>query len=338
MTLEERIQVLSQLGKLISDFDNEEVQKAITQAHRENQWFIPNNSKSAIQSISDKFLQADKLRAWISEYEIGTKEQKKVGLVLAGNIPLVGFHDVLSTFICGNHSVIKTSSKDDSLIKMILNKMAMLEPRTRSYFSITERLSGFDAVIATGSNNTAKHFEYYFRDYPKIIRKNRVSVAVVDDNTDEDALKNLGKDVFEYFGLGCRNVSKIFVPDTFNLDRLFESFFEFQDIIHHNKYKNNYDYNEAIWLMGQDDFLTNGFLHLKEEKSLYSRIGSLYYERYNQINEVIDRIEEDKENIQCISTDVHLENLKTIPLGSCQSPELDDYADNVNTIEFLLNL
>ena len=184
---------------------------------------------------------------------------------------------------------------------MIREKMIEANPENESRFTLTDRLTDFEAVIATGSNNTAQHFEYYFRDYPKIIRKNRVSVAVLSGNEDKLKLEALGNDVFDYFGLGCRNVSKIFIPQYFNTDLIFEAFMPYQDIIHHNKYKNNYDYNEAIWLMGQDEFLTNGFIHLKEEKSLYSRIGSLYYERYNDISEVEIFLQENKENIQCIS-------------------------------------
>jgi len=338
MTLKERISALVSLGQRLKDTSDPKIEMAILKAYQENRWFTPENSKKAINAIQSEFLHEENLLSWTDSYDFSEVTPKKIGLVLAGNIPLVGFHDLLCTFISGHHAVIKTSSKDDSLIKMIIGLLIEENSKCAEYFTATDRLERYDAVIATGSNNTAQHFEYYFRDYPKIIRKNRVSVAVLHGNESQSELELLGDDIFDYFGLGCRNVSKIFIPEDYPIDQLFEAFFKYQDIIHHNKYKNNYDYNEAIWLMGQDQFFTNGFLHLKEEKSLYSRIGSCYYERYDDISKLKEQLTEERENLQCISTNTAISGLTTISLGRCQSPSLNDYADNVDTLEFLINI
>ncbi len=340
MTLEDRLGLLAELGTRLTDFNNQIVEMAITKAHHENQWFVPENSKKAINAISSEFLQRDKLARWINEYDVSKVKSKSIGLVLAGNIPMVGFHDLLCTFISGHNAVIKTSSKDDALVKLVLDIMNDIDSEVSQIITTTDRLSNYDAVIATGSNNTAQHFEYYFRKYPKVIRKNRVSVAVLGSEDDNDVLERLGSDVFDYFGLGCRNISKIFVPEDFNLDDLFEAFYPFKDIINHNKYNNNFTYNEAIWLMGQDAFLTNGFIILKEEKSIFSRIASLYYERYNNLSQIKDSITEQKENIQCVSSNLELdaENINTVSIGGSQCPSLSDYADHVDTMNFLINL
>ncbi|MEE9373585.1 MAG: acyl-CoA reductase [Saprospiraceae bacterium] len=335
MTLDERIALLEILGDRLRDFSNPMVDMAITKAYHENQWFVPENTKKALTAIGDEFLGKEKLQQWLSQYDLSKIVSKKVGLVLAGNIPLVGFHDLLCTFISGHHAVIKSSSKDQALVNLVLHLMIDIKAEVADNITTTERLTDFDAVIATGSNNTAQHFDYYFRKYPKIIRKNRVSVAVLNGDESKDTLQKLGDDVFSYYGLGCRNVSKIFIPKGYKLDQLFEAFNKYQDIIHHNKYNNNYSYNEAIWLMGQDNFLTNGFIILKEEKSLYSRISSLYYEYYQDTKSLLKLLEIEKGNIQCVSTEMKLSGIDAIGIGQGQCPTLSDYADNVDTMDFL---
>lgn len=338
MTLEDRIELLSELGDRIVAFDDPKIELAITKAHHENQWFVPENSKKSLNAISEQFLNKEKLTEWTNEYDLTKVNPKSIGLVLAGNIPLVGFHDLLCTIISGHNAVIKTSSKDDSLVQMILDIINDIKKDAKEKIKVVDQLSDYDAVIATGSNNTAQHFEYYFRNYPNIIRKNRVSVAVLSGDESKDDLEKLGNDVFDYFGLGCRNISKIFIPSGYDLNQLFEAFYPFKEIINHNKYNNNYAYNEAIWMMGQDDFVTNGFIILKKENSLYSRIASLYYQSYDDLEEVEQVLSVEKDNIQCISSNMTLKEAETIALGICQSPSLSDYADHIDTLDFLINL
>ena len=338
MTVEERIKTFSELGNRIVDFQNPIVKGALHKAYQENQWFTVDNSKKAIESIAFELLDQSKLEQWVSHYDLTSIGNKSIGLVLAGNIPLVGFHDLLCTIISGHKAVVKTSSKDDALVKMIVDQLTGINPDISDYITTTDKLEGFDAVIATGSNNTAQHFEYYFKDYPKIIRKNRVSVALLSGHESKEELTQMSDDVFSYFGLGCRNISKIYIPNNFNIDDLFAAFYPYKDIINHHKYNNNYAYNEAIWLMGQDEFLTNGFIVMKEDSSLYSRIASIYYERYNDIENVVSTLIEQQDSIQCISTNMDISDIGAVPLGSCQSPTLSDYADHINTMEFLINL
>jgi len=338
MKLADRINLLVELGKEMSLSHCKKIQLATLQAHQENQWFTPQNSHKSIQAICNQFLQKNLLENWIKNYNIEGVEAKNIGLVLAGNIPLVGFHDLLCTFISGHKSTIKPSSKDKVLIEAVIGILNDIEPKTKPQFEIVDKLADFDAVIATGSNNTALHFEYYFREYPKIIRKNRTSVAILAANESSEELKSLAADVFDYFGLGCRNVSKIYVPDGYDLDQIFEAFYIYRHVIDHNKYKNNYDYNNAIFLLGQSKFLTNDFIILKEDESLHSRIASLHYEYYTDLQNVKRQIVNLKENIQCVSTNLALTVIQTVPLGNCQNPGLSDYADSVDTMNFLTNL
>ncbi len=338
MKIADRINLLVELGKELNSSSNERLKQATLKAHLENQWFTPKNTRKAIKAICDQFLQRNLLENWIKYYHIDGVKAKNIGLVLAGNIPLVGFHDLLSTFITGHKSIIKPSSKGKVLIEAVINILSDIEPKTKTQFEIVDKLADFDAVIATGSNNTALHFEYYFREYPKIIRKNRTSVAILDGNESSEELKSLATDVFAYFGLGCRNVSKIYVPDGYNPDHIFEAFYEYEHVIDHNKYKNNYDYNNAIFLLGQHKFLTNDFIILKEDESLHSRIASLHYEYYTDLENVKTQIVNLKENIQCVSTNVEMGEMETVPLGKCQNPGLWDYADGVDTMNFLTHL
>ena len=338
MNARERTEILIELGKRLREPNNENVENCLTQAHHENQWFIPENSRKSIKEICDHYLDEKKLTDWVAKYDLKKSTKKKVGLVLAGNIPLVGFHDVMSTFLAGHTSIIKPSSKDKILIEMIVDELSEVSSATKMYFEVEDRLREYDAIIATGSNNTATHFEYYFKNHPNIIRKNRTSVALLDGKEKKQELQELGSDVFDYFGLGCRNVSKLFLPTEFDINRIFEAFIHFENIIHHHKYKNNYDYNEAIWLLGQEKFLTNDFLILKEEKNLYSRIASLNYEFYDDIDEVTNSILTNQDKIQCITTNMKLSELDTVSLGRCQSPSLSDFADGIDTMHFLANL
>ena len=260
-----------------------------------------------------------------------------MGLILAGNIPLVGFHDFLSVLISGNNVLIKTSSNDQFLLPFLAKYLIAIEPELSNKITFVEgKLENFDAVIATGSNNTARYFEYYFKDKPSIIRKNRNSVAVLNGEETKEQLMALGEDIFRYFGLGCRNVSKLFVPKGYSFNAFFEAIFEYQDIIHYEKYANNYDYNKAVFLMSNFKLLDNGFLTIKEDSSYASPISSVFYEFYENLEELQIRLESESEQIQCIVSNNLVKN--SIDFGQTQRPNLWDYADNVDTISFLLTI
>ena len=254
---------------------------------------------------------------------------------MAGNIPLVGFHDFLSVLISGHNVLVKTSSNDQHLLPFLAKYIIAIEPRFADKITFVDgKLENFDAVIATGSNNTARYFEYYFKDKPSIIRKNRNSVAVLNGKETKEQLVALGEDIFRYFGLGCRNVSKLFVPKGYSFDAFFEAIFEYQDVIHYEKYANNYDYNKAVFLMSNFKLLDNGFLTLKEDQSYASPISSVFYEFYDDIDTLQKKLQSDHEQIQCIVSNIGIEN--SIDFGQTQKPKLWDYADNVDTISFLL--
>lgn len=260
-------------------------------------------------------------------------------MILAGNIPLVGIHDVLSVLISGNHALIKASSQDNRLIKAVLNRLVAIEPAIAKQFTFVERLEGFDAVIATGSNNSSRYFEYYFGKVPHIIRKNRNSVAVLTGHETNEQLFSLGADIFSYFGLGCRNVSKIFIPRDYRLATFFEAIEPYHDIIDHHKYNNNYDYNKSIYLVNRNEHLDNGFLLLKEDTGLISPLAVLFYEYYDDMEELSAKLNDQSSNIQCIVSETPLNvNSQPVAFGKSQSPALWDYADGVDTMDFLTKL
>jgi hypothetical protein len=341
-----------ELGKFLSQFSldnnqqNEQVKYndlffnsfvdliALSQSH--NNWFTPENVHFSISSWSDA-LTENNLNQWLSAYNFIEKEPKNVGLILAGNIPLVGFHDFLSVLISGNNVLVKTSSKDDYLIKFLAKYLIALDNRFNEKITFVEgKLENYDAVIATGSNNTARYFEYYFKDKPSIIRKSRNSVAVLTGNETPEEMTLLSEDVFRYFGLGCRNVSKIFVPKNYNFDAFFNGMYAQKDVIYYEKYANNYDYNKAVFLMSNFQLLDNEFLTIKEDTSHASPISSVFYEYYEDVNEVKARIQQDAEMIQCVVSNGIIEN--SVYFGNTQKPNLWDYADNVDTLDFLNNL
>ena len=306
----------------------------LSQSH--NGWFTQEQVYHAIQSWA-KALEEDNLNQWISVYDFSEVKPKTVGLILAGNIPLVGFHDLLSVLISGHNVLVKTSSNDQHLIKFLARYLVAVNPEIENCITFTDgKLENFDAVIATGSNNTARYFEYYFKNKPNIIRKNRNSIAVLNGNETHDDLVNLGEDIFRYFGLGCRNVSKLFVPEDYNFEAFFKAIYEYKDVIYYEKYSNNYDYNKAVFLMSNFKLLDNEFLTLKEDTSYSSPISSVFYERYENIEHLKKQLEKDADQIQCIVSNGVIEN--SIPFGKTQQPELWDYADNVDTLLFLNKL
>tara|TARA_B100001758_G_C18381688_1_gene597598 strand:- start:749 stop:1753 length:1005 start_codon:yes stop_codon:yes gene_type:complete len=334
MDLKERIYAFSQLGKLLNkDFFNLHKEEMYS-ASVNNNWFTIRNIKIALESWS-KSLTDEMLSSWLEPYKLNdSKDVSNVLVIMAGNIPLVGFHDLLAVLISGNHIIIKMSSNDNIILPAILNELILIDSRFKQRISYIEEIENikFDAVIATGNNNSAQYFDYYFKGAQKIIRKNRRSIAYLDGSENKQELEGLAHDVFLYFGLGCRNVSKLFLPKGYDLDILFQAFYTYSDIIKHNKYRNNYDYNKAIFLMGNNKLIENGFLLLKEEKSLYSPVSMLYYEYYVDRNTVDTFIKKNSKDLQCIVSK------NDTPFGYTQTPNLWDYADGIDTIHFLNQL
>ena len=338
MTLKQRITLLVQLGEYLNS-DDELLRAFMTRTQYNNAWLTVENCEKSAKAIANNFLQKEKLEDWAKTY--GVKENttpKKVGIVMAGNIPLVGFHDMLSIFLSGHQSIIKLSDKDRFLIPQLIKKMGEWEEAAKPYFEIVERLTGFDAVIATGSNNSARYFEQYFGKYPNIIRKNRNAIALLDGTESMADLYALGNDVFEYYGLGCRNVSKIYVPRDFKFEPLLEALHEYNSIVLNNKYKNNFDYNYAMLMLNKVPYKANGCIIMTENEAITSRIASLHYEFYDKADNLVVEINRRAEEIQCVVTKMELPNIKSIPFGKAQRPGLTDYADGVDTMEFLINL
>ncbi|MDP1744905.1 MAG: acyl-CoA reductase [Bacteroidota bacterium] len=353
MTLDNRIKAFVTLGDFLKQFSEQGEKQAdnslnnvfyndfnelIQSVHYNNGWFTEDNVRNAIGAIASS-LNEELLVGWLSRYIKSLSDRKtpkNVAVIMAGNIPMVGFHDMLCVLLSGNKFTGKLSSDDKLLLPYVAKILIAIEPKFGNYIEFTEgQLKNIDAVIATGSNNTARYFEYYFGKYPHIIRKNRNSVAVISGKESKEDLKLLGKDIFQYFGLGCRNVSKLFVPKGYKFDTFYESIFDFQYVVNNNKYGNNYDYNRTVYLMGNNEsLLDNNFLLLKEDPSYSSPIGVLFYEFYDEIATLNQRLQNEKEQIQCIvSTSYEIDHV--VPFGEGQCPKLDDYADGVDTMEFL---
>jgi hypothetical protein len=325
--------IKSYLAENTEDFNenDSEFGSVVKKSEIENPWFTIENQKSALKQWSD-LLTEENLNAWLTKYST-SKTTKKVGLILAGNIPLVGWHDVISVVLSNHIPLIKLSSKDKQMIPFLLKKWKEFSDKEIEY-EFVERLTNFDAVIATGSNNTARYLECYFKNHLSIIRKNRTSVAVIKGDETEDELKLLAQDIFQYFGLGCRNVTRLFIPENFLIDRVFESFIDFKEIINHNKYANNYDYNRAVYLLNQDQFWDNNFVMLKEDEKLFSPLSVIHFSRYSSLEDVKNFIQENGEDIQCVVGKNNL-GIETVYFGEAQNPGLDTYADNVDTMQFL---
>ncbi len=330
--------IFSTLGTQLC-FPDDELSAIIRDEYHYNAWFTPQNTELAVKSAGE-MLSKENLLKWLNRYpELNSGGGKKVGLILAGNIPLVGFHDVLCVLASGNHALIKSSTQDARLIKQLLKQLIAIEPAFEKQFTFVEKLENFDAVIATGSNNTSRYFEYYFGKVPNIIRKNRNSVAVLEGDESSEQLYKLGHDIFDYFGLGCRNVSKMFVPKGYDFTKFFETIEPYHNIIHHHKYNNNYDYNKSIYLVNRDPHLDNGFLILKEDKSLTSPLAVLFFEYYDDLASVQVSLALESQNIQCIVSDIALDaNNQVVTFGQSQHPALWDYADGVDTMDFLTKL
>ena len=346
MQLTDRITAFSELGKLFANYcefaksnestTNEWMNKldaVVTNAKHHNGWFTEENLLFSLDSWA-KQLTKEKLTSWMNAYGLSNNTPKNVGIIMAGNIPLVGFHDFLSVLISGHSVLVKQSSNDKHLLPFLAKYLEFVEEDFKGKISFTEeKLTNFDAVIATGSNNTARYFEYYFKNKPSIIRKSRNSIAVITNKVTDEDFANLADDVFQYFGLGCRSVSKLYVPKGFNFDAFFNGMYSKKDIINNAKYANNYDYNKAVYLMSEFDLLENGFLMIKEDESYSSPIATVFYEYYDNEIDLKIKLHQDKDKIQCIVAKDFLEN--EVAFGQTQHPALTDYADGVNTLEFL---
>jgi hypothetical protein len=321
---------------LNNDFFFDAFQDLIQLSQSHNGWYTPENIYFSIQSWA-KALTLENFEKWLSNYNFENINPKQVGIILAGNIPLVGFHDFLSVLISGHSVLVKTSSNDQKLLPFLVNYLVSINRNFESRITFVEgKLENFDAVIATGSNNTARYFDFYFKDKPSIIRKNRNSVAVLNGSESKEQMIALGEDIFRYFGLGCRNVSKILIPKNYNFDQFFNGMFPYQDVIKYEKYSNNYDYNKAVFLMSNFKLLDNEFLTIKEDTSYSSPIASVFYEYYDELEVLKTKLNTEKDQIQCIVSNNLIEN--SIPFGQTQHPNLWDYADNVDTLEFLIGI
>jgi hypothetical protein len=339
MTLKERVGSFAELGEILRNSLSgsmtrftSQLENLIDNQQFKNPWFTPENVRLAIKSIADE-LTYENLNKWTARYPALTSAKGifNVGVVMAGNIPLVGFHDFLSVLITGNKIISKTSSKDSELIVFISDMLCEINSGFREKIIFTDDfLTGFDIVIATGGDNSSRYFEYYFGKYPHIIRKNRNSVAVITGDENDGELKDLGIDVFSYFGLGCRNVSKIYIPEGYDLEKLFRHWTAYSFLVSNNKYANNYDFNKAVFMVNREKFTDTGYLLLRENQGISSPVAVLYYEYFNSLDYMVQKNEMSKDRIQCITGRNH------VPFGHTQMPHLWDYADGIDTIEFLL--
>ena len=330
MKLQNRIEILVKLKKYIQE-NGTEWQETKQKASVANGWFTQEFIDLSVNNIVDHFLDENKLQAWINHYHIDDNvTAKNVGIVMAGNIPLVGFHDFLSAFITGHAQTIKLSGKDDILLKHLVQQMYHGEVTMQNYVSFATMLKGCDAYIATGSNNSAVYFDYYFSKYPSIIRRNRTSVAILKGTETKNELENLSDDIHAYFGLGCRNVTKIYVPKEYDFVPLLQSFHAYKYFADHNKYRNNYDYNLSLHIMNNKFYMTNEATLVMENDSLFSPISQLNYSVYSDGEKLVHELK-NSPDVQCIAG-------LDVPFGKAQTPGLMDYADGVDTVQFLLSL
>ncbi|MGB0805392.1 MAG: acyl-CoA reductase [Salibacteraceae bacterium] len=339
MELKDRIKAFDNLGKNLREWlklKNEKkvspLDSVIVQAFNHNGWF---DETQVIQSLTEvsNWLTVEKLNDWAEKYDFNNPSVKKVGVIMAGNIPLVGFHDYLSVLISGHKLLAKLSSKDEVLLKFVHSELIKIEPGFDEVVEFsTESFKDVDAVIATGSDNSARYFEYYFSKKPHIIRKNRTSIAVLTGKESVRDLNQLGNDIFNYYGLGCRNITKLYLPKGFSIDWLYSGLLDHGQVINNHKYQNNYDYHKSLFLLNGDKLWDNNFLLLKNDKALSSPVGTLFYEEYESIEELESQIMELSEQIQCRV------GVNGFPFGHAQKPELTDYADNIDVLSFLTSL
>ncbi|NOT73672.1 MAG: acyl-CoA reductase [Cyclobacteriaceae bacterium] len=333
MKLSQRLNAFCSLGNSIREMELNDRKALAERVKYQNQWFTEESVLLSLKGI-EVLLEKDKLTTWVNSYSPEPATAKAVGVAMAGNIPAVGFHDFLCVLLSGHKLRAKLSSQDTVLMKFIIEKLLTIEPDFAESILIEEKLNGVDAMIATGSDNTSRYFEYYFRKVPHIIRKNRASCAIILGEEPKEEFELLGNDVFSYFGLGCRNVSKIYIPEEFDLATLMKSWESFQDISNHHKFANNYTYQKSILLLNQEVFWDSGFYLLKESEALVSPISVIFFEKYKTQEEVKKKIEQHRDKLQVI-TSAQGWFEKSIPFGTAQFPQVNDYADGVDTMRFL---
>lgn len=333
MDIDQRVKLFTKLGDWLDDLTESTLNEIQIHAKNQNNWFTFDNITLAINGVR-RYLRRDQLLQWISRYPISQVKPKKVGIVMAGNIPLVGFHDLLCVLISGHSAMVKMSSQDSYLMRWLIDQMVKMDSDLKDQIIIVDKLNEADAVIATGSDNTARYFKYYFGKKPHIIRQNRTSIAVLSGHESNDELSRLGSDIFAYFGLGCRNVSKVMVPRDYSFNLFFESIQSFEKSIEHHKYLNNYDYNKSIYLVNKHPHLDNGFLLVTQSDQLVSPISVLYYQEYENTSKLEQYLTENQDKIQCIVSNTN----DHVKFGQAQNPHLWDYADRVDTTAFLLSL
>ena len=343
----ERLIAFSELGTLFKEnVDKKEnkkfpewdtvLEKTLIESHSYNSWFTIDNLKLSLKNWSNS-LQENIISDWLSKYNIEDKSSKKIAIIMAGNIPAVGFHDLLCSLLLNFDCIVKLSSEDKLLIPFIVKFLESRNQKLKNKVTFeSDKLKDFDGVIATGNNNSHRYFDYYFSKYPNLLRKTRHSIAVLDGKESDKDLSDLSNDIFNYFGLGCRSVSKVFIPYGYDLDLLFNAFFRHKEVVNHNKYVNNFDYNKAVYLMSKEKFIENGFIILKEESKLGSPIGCLFYEFYNDKKEITKLINNNSDSIQCVVSNINFNT--NIKFGQTQCPNISDYADNNDTIKFLLKI
>lgn len=339
--IKERIDHMVTLGEQLRA--NDELESVIRRAASINPWFIVEFGNRAVNAIIDEMLNEQKLTEWLAKYDITDPEPKQVvGIIMAGNIPLVGFHDFLCTYILGHPMRIKLSGKDDILFPYVFGQLCKIDTSLPKRAQIIDKLEGYDAVIATGSNNSHRYFEYYFRDKPKVLRKNRNSIAVLSGRETDVELDALADDIFMYFGFGCRNVSKLYIPTDYDVTILFPHFEKYKWMHDHNKFMNNYDYNRTLLLLNRTTHLANEIVMIQENTSIASPVSMLYYERYEDANALRTEFVKNEELIQCIVANDEMSKMLNIThvvnFGESQYPALYDYADGVDTIAFLISL
>ena len=336
--LSDRISAFIRLGNRLSELEGDEKQALFQQAQNQNAWFTPQSLEQAMKGIQ-VLLDAQALEKWVINYSFSETDQpQQIGLMLAGNIPGVGFHDILAVLIAGHSACIKLSSQDSALPLWLLNQLKKIESRFSERIFIEELLKNKQAYIATGSDNSARYFNYYFGKYPHLIRSNRTSVAILQGDESTADLQALGHDIFDYFGLGCRNVSKVFVKNQEQLTQLLDALQSFEWVANHHKYFNNYEYNKSIYLVNGNSHLDNGFLLLKESTDLVSPIGVLFYEIYEDELELQSKLSALSSQIQCLVGSSRLSIPGIVAFGQTQCPAPWDYADGVDTLQFLSGL
>ena len=329
MNLSARIEVFNKLSEYLLKDIYKEHTALLNNIKLVNPWFTFSNIKLALK-VWQINLARNNISKWVKCYNTQEDSSKTVFLVMAGNIPMVGFHDLLSVLISGNKAVVKLSSDDNILIPLLLEKLFQYDTRIREKVIFTDKISSqFDSVIVTGNNDTARYFDYYFKGIRKIIRGNRSSVAILDGKETDDDLKGLADDIFTYFGLGCRNVSKIFIPRDYNIENLLDYFNKYNVMFTHQKYMNNYHYNRSLFLMQGLDFVDSGFFLMQESNSLYAPVSVIYYEFYDNEIDISQLIDCYSDKIQCIVSNNNLS------FGTSQCPKLSDYADGIDVMKFL---